>query len=773
MGEFSVVGKSVPRVDAYEKVTGKAKFGIDLALSGMLHVKILRSPYPHAKIIHIDTTGAEKLPGVRGIVTGKDVPEERIGFIRDRYVMGRDKVRFVGEAVAAVAADTVEAAEEALQLIDVRYEELPAIFDAAEAMQVNPRTVIHPDLFNYARAHIAYPLYRFEPDMPNVYIHRQVRRGDTVGGFAEADLVLENTFSLPMAQHCSLERHNAVARPEPDGGLTVWISTHMLYAQKNDLCRVLGISPAKLRARSLYVGGSFGGKSPIIVSAIASLLALKTGRPVKLALNRDEVFVDGTSRAAMDIHIKDGVKRDGKLLAREMKLILNAGAYSGITTLVVKNAAFGAVGTYRIPNFKLDSYGVATNEPPTGAYRGFGTTEVTWAIESQMDMIAEQLALDPVELRLRNVLREGEEDVCGMVTHSIGARECLGAATAWIGWGKEQEAPTGPWKSGKGVALCNKYTMPGTRTVVQVKVHQDATIEVRHSGHEIGQGSSTVLAQIAAEEFATSMAKIRMVATDTAITPFDAGTMSSRLTFHAGNALRLACQDAKSKILAMAAGRLAVPVENLQIVDGVVRVPGAEGTIKISALFAPSGYLLQGGELLGSGTFTGPLENEDHETGQGKRPVTYYAHGATAVEVLVNVQTGEIKVVRAGTSFDMGRPINPKLCEGQMEGGLGMGLGNALYEEIISLAGRIANPNFLDYRIPSSLDLPACANVQSMITAVPHQEGPYGAKGFSEGTLVAVAPAIANAVYRATGARIKDLPITKEKVLRALNPGIQ
>jgi CO/xanthine dehydrogenase Mo-binding subunit len=310
--------------------------------------------------------------------------------------------------------------------------------------------------------------------------------------------------------------------------------------------------------------------------------------------------------------------------------------------------------------------------------------------------------------------------------------------------------------------------MSGTRSVVHAKVHQDGAVEVRHSVNEVGQGCNTILSQIAAEEFSTSMDKIKMVCTDTAITPYEMGTVSSRSTFHAGNALRLACQDAKRQIFEMASERLGIPAGNLEIKDGVVSARGENKRIKIDELFSPGGYLLKGGEILGCGTFSGPLEREDPETGQGKRPVSYYAHGATAVEVDVNVETGEVKVLRMGNCFDMGQPINPKLCESQIEGGIGMGMGNALQEEIVLEKGAVANPNFLDYKFPSSLDMPRFEDVKSMIEFAPHREGPFEAKGFAEGALISVAPAIGNAVSRATGARIRDLPITKDKVLKAL-----
>jgi len=615
MTELSVVGKDVPRVDGLEKVTGKAKYSVDIKVPGMLYGKVLRSPYPHARIVGIETAGAERLPGVKGVFTGKDAPEERVGHIRDRRILARGRVRFVGEAVAAVAAESPEAAEEALELIRVDYEALPAVFDAEEAMRPGA-PVIHPDLLHYARSPLPYPLYRFDPECPNVYIHRPIRRGDTEKGFEASDLVLENRFFTPMMQHSCLELHNAIAVPEADGGLSVWDTTHVLHMHKADLCRLFRLPPSKVRVRSLYIGGCFGGKAGMIVPGIASLLALRTRRPVKLVLSRDEVFVDGTSRESMVITIKDGARKDGTLLAREMRLILNAGAYSGTTTLVTKNATFGAVGSYRIPHFKLDSYGVATNTPPTGAFRGFGSTEVLWAVESQMDLLAERLGIDPVEIRRKNLLKQGEEDVLGMKVPSTGAGECLEKVAGWLEWEKEPPREEGPWKRGKGIAVGNKYTMPATRSVVAVKVHQDGAVEVRHSAHEVGQGCNTALSQIAAEEFGVSVDKIRILFTDTAVTPFDAGTVSSRSTFHTGNALRQACRNLKSRIFELASERLGVPPEELSLRDGVVSSGGGLKGMKISDLFAPIGFLLKGGELSATGTFTGPLEKEDADTGQ-------------------------------------------------------------------------------------------------------------------------------------------------------------
>jgi CO/xanthine dehydrogenase Mo-binding subunit len=425
------------------------------------------------------------------------------------------------------------------------------------------------------------------------------------------------------------------------------------------------------------------------------------------------------------------------------------------------------IGSYRVPNFKLDSYSVATNLPPIGPFRSFGGAEVIYAIESQMDIIAERLGIEPIELRKKNLLREGDENAAGQITHSIGARECLDKAAEWIEWGKPSPEEKGPWKRGKGISLGNQLSGAGGTSVANIKVHEDAIIEVRHSGIEEGQGTNTIMAQIAAEEFSTSIDKVKIVFTDSAITPYDHGTYSSRTAMLLGYAVRLACQDAKRQIFDIVSARLKVPPEDLDIKDGVVYAKGTDQSLKISELFSPAGFLLRGGEIIGGAKYTVPVTKEDIDTGQGAN-VAAFAHGADAAEVIVNVETGEVKVLRIGGALDMGQPLNPKLCEGQIEGGLGMGIGMALYEEMVFDNGVVVNPSFMAYRAPRVTDLPSGEGMKSMIAAVPHREGPYGAKGLGEMTITPVPAAIGNAVYNAVGVRIKDLPITREKILNAL-----
>ncbi len=769
----STIGQSVPRVDAAEKATGKAQFGADFRMSGMLYAKVLRSPHAHARIRSIDVSRAARLPGVRAIVTPDEVPPVSIApFFGDQYALCRDNtVRCVGEPVAAVAADSEEIAAEATRLIAVDYEILPAVFDAGEAMAINPPAIVHPRLRDY-KPLTGVPI-RPDPERPNVCQTYHIRHGDVERGFKEAELIVENEFSTSRVQHCQLEPHMAVAWFEPDGALTVKTSSQMANPVRAALGKLFGLSPSRVRVLTGYIGGGYGGKGGVRAEPIAALLAKKSGRPVGLFYTREEMFTSGGHRVPFTTWIKDGVKRDGTLVARKMRVVLGIGLYSDYSILIVRRGAAGAVGTYRVPHFKYDSWGVYTNLPLTGALRGFGCPEVEWPIEQQMDILAGTLGIDPITIRKKNILREGERDVSGMVTRSIGVEECLDKAARWIGWGEKPVPAPGPWKRGRGVAIGNKSTIAGSTSIVLVKVWADATIEVRSSAAELGQGIETTLMQIAAQEFDAPLDKVRLVTGDTAICPFDYGTVASRSLVHNGNALIAACSDAKQQLFKMAGPKLGA--FDLAVSQGRVYVREApQRSMAISELFNPMGIPLEGGEVIGKGTFTGPVAPEDPETGQSERSVFDYSHIATAAEVEVNVETGEVRVVRNAIVCDVGKAINPLIVEGQIEGGHVMGLGTALCEEVITdEKGAVVNDGFADYHIPRSTDMPDIGDTRAMIVEAASPEGPYGAKGVGELALVATAPAIANAVFDAVGVRIKDLPITKGKVLRAMKEGSQ
>lgn len=785
MVELATVGQPVPRVDALDKVTGRANYVRDIKLPGMLYGKVVRSPYAHARILSIDTTKAERLPGVKVVLTAKDAPAEKFGrHMYDQSLMAGEVVRFVGEPVAVVAAVSKEVAEEAMDLVEVAYEELPAVFDAEEAMGPNPPAILHPDLPSYQGRGVI--KVRYNPEMPNVFNHVKIRRGDVERGFQEADLIMESRFTTARIHHCQMDPYCTLARAEPDGGVTLWSGVHLVNVVKSQVSRVFHIPPSKVRIITQYIGGDFGGRPILGIEFFAVLLSLKTGRPVRMDFTREETFTCTATRNPAVIYIKDGVKGDGTLVAREIKVVLNGGAYSQSSPLVTRNSQFGAVSTYRVPNFKWDSYGVYTNEPPSGSFRGFGTVKVSWAIESHMDMLAEKLGMDPVEFREKNILREGDTNVTGEIVHSIGAAGCLDKVAEWIGWGKKPEQPGGPWRIGKGLAVGGKHSMSPTAACATVKIHEDATIEVRHGIEEVGQGCNTILAQIAAEEFGVPMDTIKVVWGDTTIAPYDEGSSASRATYNTGNAVRLACQDAKRHLFELASRKLEVPPESLETKGGRIYLKDApEVSIGIPDLFVgfigdrPGGYgsyVERGGELLGKATWVQRTVPEDRETGQidpqlaakGMRLVSFFLYGAQAAEVAVNVETGEVRVLRFCSAFDMGQPMNPKLCEAQMEGGAGMGIGSTLYEEMVVDNGVVANSTFMDYKIPTCTEMPMVEKVKSMMACAPHKDGPFGAKGLGEGTMIPTAPAITNAIYNAIGVRLKELPATRERVLRAV-----
>ncbi len=779
MEQFSVIGKSVPKVDALAKVTGEAKYTMDVYLPHMLYGKILRSPHAHARVKSIDVSEAEKLPGVRVIATGKDAPEEKLYALRDRYVLARDVVRFVGEPVAAVAADTREIAEEALGLIDVDYEVLPAVFDPEESMKPDPEIVINPGITKYfspfyqGRDPAKAMVMELADKCPNINAYYKARKGDVEKGFKDADLIVEERYVRHRIQHCCLEPNVTVVQPEVNGGLTIWATSQTIYTEREDVCRVFSIPTAKVRMIGLAMGSGFGSRvEGLGVSIhITVLLALMANRPVKLVYTRDEVFIDGITEIPMIIYIKDGVKKDGTLVARKVKLIMNGGAYSGNNVVGTYNGSFASSATYRVPNFWIDSYMVATNEPVSGPFRGFAANPPEWAIESHMDLIAEKLGIDPLEFRRKNVLKEGEENGIGEITRNIQLENSMGKVAKELKWGKKSKDQSGPWKRGKGFAVSNKLTAASNfASTVAIKVHPDGTIEVRHSARDLGQGCDTTFTQMAAEEFATSVDKVKIVSCDTAITPPDHGTISNRVTYHVGNALRVACADAKRQIFERASAILTQTPENLVVEDGLIHKKGTTDiAIKISDLFArPGMYLPKDGELIGRGTYVAPVIPVDQETGLSKRVVAYYSWGACAVEIAVNTETGEIKVLNVAQCFDMGQTVNPAICDGQTEGGIGMGIGSALYEKMVMEDGVVLNPNFVDYKIPSAVEVPT-SNLKAMIAdIVPFEEGPFGAKGFCEGGLLPMPPAVTNAVFDAVGVRIKELPISREVLLNAL-----
>lgn len=769
MGKYTVVGQSIIRKDALEKVTGKALYAPDIHPNGMLYGRILGSPHAHARILHIDTSEAENYPGVKAVITGKDVPDQRTGYIEDRHILCKEKVRYVGDPVAAVAAVSEEAAEKALRLIKVEYEELPAVIDPLEAYDEKCGVVIHEDLKNYGAKQIINLYYHQEEKHPNVFIHRKIRHGNTEEAFKKADYIYEGTYKVPRAHQCALEPHACVVEPELDGGLTIWASEQGGVRLKYFICSLFGIETSKVRFITPYLGGGFGGKVDLMVTPIAVVLARKAGRPVKLEMSREEVFLHGNPRSPAVVKIRDGIMKDGTVIARQIEQFVDGGAYNGHATIMVSESSYGAIGTYRTPNLTLDGYGIYTNTPGAGPYRGLGSEILVFAIECQLDRMAEKLGIDKVEIRKKNLLVDGDEDALGQITYNNTSMDALQKAAEFIEWNKPLEQEPGPWKIGRGISVGNKFTTTGAGSTVICKVHDDGTIELRHFQVEMGQGCNTILAMIAAEFFKTSPEKIKIVFDDSALCPYDMGTYCSRGTFVNGNAVLLACEDAKKQVLKRASEVMGVEAEYLDTENGeVYEVAHPVNRIPYKKLYNEGGWLPRGAEIIGKDTYFHETGVCDPETGQGEA-VCYYSYGAISIELAINQETGDFKILKVGGWYDMGQPLNKKLCEIQIEGAMVMGIGQACLEEMLfNDQGVCINPNFRDYKFPTMLDTPFNDETGIGFTGRPHKLGPYGAKGMGEVALVPVMPAVANAISNALGIQLNEIPLTKEKIYWAI-----
>jgi CO/xanthine dehydrogenase Mo-binding subunit len=749
--KYTTVGKSIQRVDALEKVTGHAIYGDDIRFPDLLYGKVLRSPYSHARIKSIDTSEAQKVPGVKAVVTGKDAPFRGGEAIRDQPFLAVGKVRFAGEAVAAVAAETEKIAEHATGLIRVEYEQLPTLFDAVEAMKPGaPR--IHEELHTYAHMPIVSPI----PNT-NICAKFEFNQGDIEKGFKQADHVFEETFTFHAGHHCQIEPFMAIAQADISGRITIWVPNDAPHRLRKDLADALGVPFERLRVISPpYMGGGFGGKGGLKVEMACIALAMRTNyRPVKIVLTREETFTSSLMKHQAVVTVKTGVKKDGTITASQSKLIYNTGAYAEKGPTVTLHGCESGVGPYKIPNVKVEGYTVYTNRPVAGALRGYGLPQSSFAHESLIDMIAAKMGWDPVEFRLKNALEEGSiNPTRGDVLTSVGLKECILKAAKAIEWGKPR-----PPNRGVGIACEYKATKTPSGSAAFIKVENDGGVSVITSAVEVGQGIKTILAQIASEELGVPVERITVTSPDTDYTPFDASTTASRATFHMGNAVRLATKDAKEQIFALAAPMLGVSPEELEAVNGDVRVKG--GSKKMTIAEVIRGKYRAGLTILGRGSYYPEIQG----TMFSARSI-FYMYGAQAVDLEVDPETGKIRVIKIAAAHDVGKAINPKACEGQIEGGVVQGMGTAVFEEVkFDTSGNMLNPNFRDYRIPTASDAP---EIVPIIVEATHDEGPFGAKGIGEMTLVSTPTAIANAIYSATGIRLKELPVTQEKLFNLL-----
>jgi carbon-monoxide dehydrogenase large subunit len=765
MTPYSVVGQPLPLVDGAEKVTGRAVYGTDMTLPGMLCGRLLRSPHAHARITGVDVGEAKRMPGVYAVITAQDLPARRVGVaLKDEWVLARDKVRFIGEPVAAVAATDEATAEAALKAIRVEYEELPAVFDAAEAMKPDA-PLVHEDLGSYEQSPY---IFRFMRPMAgtNIASHIKIRKGDAQKTLLEADWVFEDTFYCPRIHHCYMEPHAVLAHDTGDKVL-LWTNSQRTFDVRAYVADLFGLPQHKVRVMNARIGGGFGGKITPKLEPIAVALSRESGRPVKLMLTRQEEFVAVGGQHAATVRIKTAGQRDGRLVAREMEVIWDAGAAADLGVSVSLLAgAVGASGPYQVPNLWVDTYLVYTNTVNPTALRGMGMQQVCWAVESQMDMIAQRLGLDAVEFRMMNAVEEGSRSATGEVLQSVSVKECLAKVVEALEWGKKPEHP----RRGKGIAIWHKFSAPATASTAVVKVNADGTVVVLTGASEIGQGSNTVLAQIAAEELGIAVEDVTVVSADTEVTPFDHGTFSSRVTHHTGNAVKLAAADARRQLLSIAAELFkphAIGAEELEIRNRTVFVTANPAVGLPLEQVAVASQSRVGVPVVGRGGFRGLGRFQlDPETGQSEVPAAsewiYFAQGA---EVEVDLETGEVKVLRLVGAYDCGKAINPLAVRGQIEGSLMMGVGLALYEKIEFDDGQVVNPSFMDYHIPTVLESPPMV---VFVVEKPHELGPYGAKGIGEAAVIPVAPAIGNALYRAAGVRLSELPLTADRVLEAL-----
>jgi len=755
-----LVGKDVQRVDVQEKATGAAVFTDDVQFGrNLLFARIKRSPYPHAIIKSIDTSKAKKMPGVKAVVTGADFPQ-RIGlYLKDKYIFARDRVRFVGEPVAGVAAVSEEIAENALDLIEVEYEILSAIFHPSDAIKPDA-ILIHPDLGKYEVANFIFP----EPGT-NISNHFKIRKGNPDKVWDACAAVVNRKYYIPRIQHVPMETHVAIAKVDRTGKVTLWSSSQSPFAQRDLIAKALGMSPSNIRVIANYVGGGFGCKAGVTMETLPIALAFKAkGRPVKLRLTREEEFYTNFVRQALAIELKMGCDKDGNILALENTMYWDGGA----------STEYG-VNITRIPHVKADSYCVYTNNTIGGPYRGFGMSELHTGIEQCVDELAEAIGMDKVEFRILNAIQGGDILATGMKMHPTGIKECIEKVAQAVEWGKPSEPCPQNKRRGKGIAIMWKAPAmpPNPGSSATIKLNEDGTILLGVGGQEIGQGAFTVAAQIAAASLGVPFESIRVTGpVDTDYSPYEWQTVASRLTWSMGNAIKAAATDTRKQIFEIVSEAWGEDIKDLEIFNGIVISKSSEREIPLKD-FAVYGIPNKdfkgwiGGPIYGHGSFMpNYVTGLDKETGQGKRAVVHFTTGAQAFEIEIDLDSGKIEIIHAVSAFDVGRAINPDIVRTQMEGGIVQGISSAIFEQMIFKDGKMQNPNFVDYRIATTMDLPK--RIDSIIVEVPQDDGPWGARGVGEHPMVPTIAAIANAIYDAVGIRMEGPPFTAEKIFTHL-----
>ena len=741
------VGRELPRLEVRAKVTGRADYVHNLRLPGMLFGKIARATVPHGRVRNIDVGAAKKVTGVDRVVIGDDIrkviPEPYYGpAFHDQPILALDKVHHIGEPVAVVLARDPAVAERAAQTIAVDYEELPAVYDEVAAMQ--PEIVVH-DVLKPAGTFADLKHLKGRTGT-NVALDYHLRRGDVDAAMARAAHVIAHTFRTQQCLHVPFEPFVAVAEPG-DGTLTIYTSNQTPSFVRTEIARLFGWPENRVRVKVPFLGGGFGAKVYVKLEALVAVLAMLTRRPVKIALTMEEQFYMITKHPTT-FRIKSGVDKDGRLMARSCEVYWNGGAYADIGPRVTQKSGFTAAGPYDIENVSIDSYALYTNRTPAGALRGFGVPQLVWGYESHTDLIARELGMDPVAFRRKNILRNGRPQASGTVLQDAAIAEVLEALVARIGWDAPFDRGAGTLRRGRGIAVGLKASISPTTSVAVVNVSADGSVYLYKSTVDMGQGADTAFAQIVGEVLDVKAEDVRVVAPDTDVTPYDMGTLGSRSLFHMGNAVRLAAEDARVKLRALAA-EAGLPA----------------GTNYPPAEIFKKRYGMQAGNVIGTASFVPKYQPPDAQSGMSENVTPFWMVGGAAAEVEVDTETGQIRILRLINAADCGKPINPAVARTQLSGASIMQLGFTLSEAMQLDGGQVTNASLADYKIPGIGDIPPMENE---LVDAEQNSGPFGAKGLGESGTFGVSPAIANAIHDAVGVRIAELPITAEAVLRAL-----
>ncbi|MDD5987693.1 MAG: xanthine dehydrogenase family protein molybdopterin-binding subunit [Eubacteriales bacterium] len=769
MGNYQTVGHPEERKDAREKVTGEAVFGPDVEFPNMLYAAVYHSPYAHARILSYDLEDAKAVEGVVCVLTGKDVPGRFGAFIADQSTLAVDKVRYNGEPVVAIAAETAHAAKEAVQKVKVEYEELEAVTDPYEAMQPGA-PLVHDNWSGYA--HAADFTGR---DGTNLCDYFPLRHGDVEKGFEEADIVVENTYRTAGVNHSTIELHVATAKFDiAKNRLTIWSPTQSPFMIRKQLAGLLGLKQSEVRIVCTYIGGGFGGKYEIKIEPIVAALAMHCqGRAVRLVYNRHEDYLAGCVRGGTVIKIKSACNRDGKMVAQKIENYFDTGAYSTTGPRINYNAGLAAISPYKIPNVWIDGYTVATNRQITSAYRGFGMPEYTFAFENQMDLLADKLGMDPYVFRMKNIYHTGDVSATGEILPEVGLEKCFKAAAQMIGWEKgdwrRHVTEDGKWRA-KGMAGGIKLTGTPSSSSVVVRFNDDATVQVSQSGMELGQGAFTVIPQFVAERLGIPYENVSVVPVDTMYTPYEKTTTGSRVTFHVGNAAVRAAEDVIDQLCDLCAIGWEADRESIRFDKGVIF--GPMGKKLVVKDIGKTSLMKEQDPILGRGTYSTSdiWDKPDPDTHASKKPTVQWFWAAQACEVEVDPKTGKIRILDYAAAQDVGRAINTMNCVQQVEGAVVMGMSHCMLEELLDdEQGHLLNGNMVDFKVATSQDTDF--DIKVALIENPVSDNLYGARGIGEPPVVPPAAAISNAVSRACGGRILSIPLKCEKVLDAVKKG--